>query len=503
MRGKAVPIKISFLCVSVFTKHFVASPRETMILNLEGTWMSSDIAIKVENLSKCYQIYDTPRDRLKQFVYPKAKGLIAPVGRLLGSRSPLAARLAPHNYYKEFWALKNVSFEVKKGETVGIIGRNGSGKSTLLQMICGTLTPTSGSVRTNGRIAALLELGSGFNPEFSGRENVYMNASILGLSQDEIDARFDDIAGFADIGVFIDQPVKCYSSGMMVRLAFAVQAQVNPDILIVDEALAVGDVKFQARCFDRLRQLKEEGTSILLVTHSSEQIVTHCSAALLLDSGKTIEAGEPRHVVNCYLDLLFGKKRKMLTESEQAQTDPTKTALEVIAECSMLSSDEDLFSTRPGYNPHEYRWGDGSAVILDYYLASDEEIFPSALTTGQRFALGVNIKFIGDLVRPIFGITFKTKEGVTIYGVNSETLDVDEFITFGKAGTIVHAKAFFSCHLAPGDYFVSFGVATQKGEEVIPHDRRYDAIHLQVRPTSKFFGLVDLSCDISTKLVTL
>lgn len=232
--------------------------------------MSSEIAIRVESLSKCYQIYDQPRDRLKQFVLPRLKRL---------------AGLPPKQYYHEFWALKDVSFEVKKGETVGIIGRNGSGKSTLLQMICGTLSPTSGSVTTHGRIAALLELGSGFNPEFTGRENVYMNASVLGLTKDEIDARFDEIAAFADIGEFIEQPVKIYSSGMMVRLAFAVQAQVEPNIMIVDEALAVGDAKFQAKCFERLKKLKESGTSILLVTHSTEQIVTHCSGLCCLIMG--------------------------------------------------------------------------------------------------------------------------------------------------------------------------------------------------------------------------
>ena len=189
--------------------------------------MSSEIAIKVENLSKCYQIYDQPRDRLKQFLLPRLQ-------RVVG--------LTPKQYYREFWALKDTSFDVKKGETVGIIGRNGSGKSTLLQMICGTLSPTTGSVATHGRIAALLELGSGFNPEFTGRENVYMNASVLGLTNDEIDARFDEIAAFADIGEFIEQPVKTYSSGMYSRLAFSIAINVDPEILIVDEALAVGEI---------------------------------------------------------------------------------------------------------------------------------------------------------------------------------------------------------------------------------------------------------------------
>ena len=197
----------------------------------------TDIAISVQNLSKCFQIYDNPRDRLKQFVLPRMQR-------------------EPKQYFREFWALKDVSFEIKKGETVGIVGRNGSGKSTLLQLICGTLNPTGGSVQTNGRIAALLELGSGFNPEFTGRENVYMNAAVLGLSKSEVDARFDDIAAFAEIGQFIEQPVKTYSSGMTVRLAFSIAINVDPEILIVDEALSVGDELFQRKCFSRIEAIR-------------------------------------------------------------------------------------------------------------------------------------------------------------------------------------------------------------------------------------------------------
>lgn len=451
--------------------------------------MSSDIAIKVENLSKCYQIYDNPRDRLKQFVLPRVKRAVAPLKQLVTRHPSLVT-----NYYKEFWALKDVSFEVKKGETVGIIGRNGSGKSTLLQMICGTLNPTSGSIQTNGRIAALLELGSGFNPDFTGRENVYMNAAVLGLRKDEVDARFDEIAAFADIGQFIDQSVKTYSSGMVVRLAFAVQSQINPEILIVDEALSVGDAKFQAKCFDRLRQLKENGTSILLVTHSSEQIVTHCSDAILLNDGMVLEFGEPRRVVNRYMDVLFGKQRKLVSKTNVALIEKNTVPIENDNRHS-LSAMEDVFSTRPGYNPHEYRWGDGTATILDFYLAAENEVYPSAVNTGQIVTLSVSIRFIEELVRPILGITIKTKEGVTVYGVNSETLDVDEFKHIGKQGTSF-AEAVFCCRLAPGDYFISLGLATKQGTEIIPHDRRYDAIHLHVRPDTTFFGLVDLGLSL-------
>lgn len=303
--------------------------------------MSSDAAIKVEGIGKCYQIYSKPRDRLLQMLMRGRK-----------------------QYFREFWALSDVSFEVPRGETVGIVGRNGSGKSTLLQIICGTLRPTNGHVETVGRIGALLELGSGFNPEFSGRENVYMNATLLGLNREEIGQKFDSIVDFADIGDFIDQPVKTYSSGMAVRLAFAVQAQVNPDILIVDEALAVGDAKFQARCFERLKQLKNNGTSILLVTHSTEQIVTHCSQAILLVNGRVAERGDPREVTNRYIDILFGKERK-IDDSALASKDSSSLPAKPDQPCStrcFLSTNIEEFSTHPGYNPHEYRWGDGLKI---------------------------------------------------------------------------------------------------------------------------------------------
>ena len=235
--------------------------------------MSSEIAIKVDNLSKCYQIYDAPQDRLKQML----------VGKLLRNTKP---------YYREFWALKDVSFEVKKGQTVGIIGRNGSGKSTLLQMICGTLNPTSGSVQTHGRIAALLELGAGFNPEFSGRENVYLNAEMLGLTIPEIDARFDDILAFADIGQFITQPVKTYSSGMFVRLAFAIAIHVDPNVLIVDEALSVGDIGFQNKCLIKIRELRSKGTTLLFVTHDIGTLQLICNHVIWLENGSVQSIGD-------------------------------------------------------------------------------------------------------------------------------------------------------------------------------------------------------------------
>lgn len=439
----------------------------------------SSIAIRVSNLGKCYHVYDAPHDRLKQFVIPRLL-------RLAGRES--------RDYFRQFWALKNVSFEVRVGETVGIVGRNGSGKSTLLQMICGTLSPTEGVIEVKGRIAGLLELGSGFDPEFTGRENVYMNASLLGLTRNEIESRLETILAFADIGRFIDQPVKTYSSGMVVRLAFAVQSQIDPDVLVVDEALSVGDAKFQAKCFERLRQLKARGTSILLVTHATEQVVAHCSTAILLDGGIQLQTGEPRNIVNRYMDLLFGKTgnaQRFPSGREAGALIMRNTA----PECD-LSSGDDCFAKRQGYNPHEYRWGDGDATILDFCLAADDQLYPSVVSAGQRIRLTLSIAFHRELHRPIMGITVKTKEGVTVYGVNSESLECDDFRQLGRCDSVVRTEAVFICRLAPGDYFISLGIATMQEGEVIPHDRRYDSIHLQVRPDSSFVGIANLNLEM-------
>lgn len=244
--------------------------------------MSSKSAITVHNVSKSYQLYNSPSDRLKQFIVPKVKSFFGG---------------EPRSYFREFWALKDINFEVNKGESVGILGRNGSGKSTLLQIITGTLFPTTGNVETKGRIAALLELGSGFNPEFTGRENVYVNGAILGLSREQVDAKFDSIAGFADIGAHLDQPVKTYSSGMLVRLAFAVQVQLEPEILIVDEALAVGDALFQKRCYQRLHQMIDRGVTLLFVSHDQESVRTLTNRAVLLRDGRMVAYGSSSDVV--------------------------------------------------------------------------------------------------------------------------------------------------------------------------------------------------------------
>ncbi|WP_225772513.1 ABC transporter ATP-binding protein [Pseudomonas sp. Marseille-Q5115] len=446
--------------------------------------MSSETyAIRVEDVSKCFHTYDKPIDRLKRSVVPRLQQWVGD---------------APTSYGKEFWALRNISFEVKRGETVGIVGRNGSGKSTLLQIICGTLTPTSGTVQTHGRVAALLELGSGFNPEFTGRENVFLNGALLGLTREEIDARFDAIAAFADIGEFIEQPVKHYSSGMAVRLAFAVQAQVDPDILIVDEALSVGDARFQAKCFERLRQLKENGTSILLVTHASEQVVTHCDRAVLLDRSRVEMLGKPRPIINRYLDLLFGRE-KQATPPPEDKTAPLKQAEGVPV---MNVEEGDHFLTRPGYNPHEYRWGDGSATLLDYHLRSGGRDFPAQVTSGETIELWLRFRFNRRVINPILGLTLKTKEGVTLYGTNSQLQSCGAIAKLGEADSTAKAKLTFNACLGSGDYFISLGLASQVGDSIVPHDRRYDVIHLCVAPTPQMLGLVDLAGAINVESVS-
>ena len=437
--------------------------------------MSSEFAIKVENLSKSYQIYQQPRDRLKQFILPRSR-------RMVG--------LPPMQYFRDFWALKDVSFEVKKGETVGIIGRNGSGKSTLLQLICGTLNPSSGSIQTNGRIAALLELGSGFNPEFTGRENVYMNGALLGFSDKEVEQRFDRILDFSGIGDFIDQPVKTYSSGMTVRLAFAVQAQSDPDVLIIDEALAVGDAKFQTKCFAHIKALKQRGTSILLVSHATEQIATHCDRAVFLNDGRVVTSGMPRDVINNYLDYMFGTER-VSDSVGLGMDDPA-----VLGESDeTLSVTEDLFHSHQTYNPHEYRWGDGAARILDFSVMSEEKNHPVTVYLGDQVRLRLSIAFFQEVVRPILGFTVKTKEGVTLYNTNSELQSCREIGAAGAVGDVIGASVSFKILFAPGEYFISVGVASRRPDgTVVPQDRRYDSIQLTVvsREQNNFTGFFDL-----------
>lgn len=444
--------------------------------------MHSDVAIRVHELSKTYRIFDSPRQRLQHWFS-------------LVRQKMVGGENSGHGH--EFQALRNISFEIAKGQTVGIIGRNGSGKSTLLQLICGTLTPTTGSIQAQGRITALLELGAGFNPDFTGRENIYLNAEILGLKRSEIESKLTEIIQFADIGDHLDQPVKTYSSGMYVRLAFAVQACIDPDILVVDEALAVGDAKFQAKCFDHLRRLKASGTSILLVTHSHEQIVMHCDHAILLNKGEMLASGTPRHVVNQYLDLLFGGDST--SDDTKGEPSPTKAAPTVKVGAQQLhnQTDTEAFSSHPTYNPGEYRWGDGRARILDFEIDCAGKRYPSHIPAGERVRIGLKVRYLQTIHEPIVGFSLKSKEGVVLFSCNTEMNPDYSAQAHGQTGSESEYEINFDFSLGAGDYFLSLGVASRDGAEVVPHDRRYDAIHLIGLPAHHFHGMVDLKGKIS------
>ncbi|MDO5056777.1 MAG: ABC transporter ATP-binding protein [Lautropia sp.] len=492
-----------------------------------------DIAIRVQGLTKCFLLYDRPGHMLKQMLVGRA-------ARLLGRQPP--------RYFREYWALKGLDFTIRRGEVVGIVGRNGAGKSTLLQILCGTLAPTGGTVEMRGRVAALLELGAGFNPEFTGRENVYLNGAILGISRAEIDRRFDDIAAFADIGEFIERPVKSYSSGMYVRLAFAVSACIDPDILIVDEALAVGDAKFQAKCFRRFEELVARGTTILLVTHSIDQITRHCDRAILLDGGVVHQIGPPKDVANTYLDLMFGVERAD-TSSSSATTasqvsvplapsaslaspgatgskaagvegadgtagaagfaadktaDPSAGTLHesVFPDFSALAGrvitrPPGRFEDRAGYNKDEFRWGSREVEIIDCMVTTNGVDHEVRLATGQQVLVVAWVRFRVDVLAPIFGLTIKTPDGVTVYGSNSRDFPGGPITRAVQAGEIVRVVFQMDLRIGAGDFLVSLGVAQEVGGgEVEPLDRRYDSLLINVRRQSRCQGLADFDMRV-------
>ncbi|MCX7086646.1 MAG: ABC transporter ATP-binding protein [Methylococcales bacterium] len=430
----------------------------------------SNIAIKVENLSKCYQIYDKPHQRLLQ--------------GFLGSKK---------QYYKEFWALKDVSFEIKKGETVGIIGRNGSGKSTLLQIICGTLTPTGGTVETYGRIAALLELGAGFNPEFTGHENVYMNAAVLGLTQDEIDARYNDIIAFADIGDFIEQSVKTYSSGMLVRLAFAVIAHVDADILVVDEALAVGDAFFTQKCMRFLRAFMETGT-VLFVSHDTGSVKNLCNHAIWLEKGNVLQEGSPKEVCELYLQAFYEAQQgnssttKLKEIKNQDITRPLKDQRLEFINASNLRNDLKIFE----FNPESASFGKGDAQITSVKFL-DKEGSPLAWVVGGELVTICVYAVAHKLIdAPIIGFSIKDRLGQVLFGDNTYVSYRDESLTC-EAGGNIHAEFTFLMPILPaGDYSVTVAFANGTQAQHVQHHWIYDAVLFRSESSSISTGLIGI-----------
>lgn len=433
--------------------------------------MSSNFAIKVEDLSKCYHIYDKPRDRLLQM--------------LMGGK---------RKYYREFWATKNISFDIKKGETVGIVGKNGSGKSTLLQMICGTLNPTAGSITTNGRIAALLELGSGFNPEFTGRENVYMNAAILGLSKEETDSRYDEILRFAEIGDFIDQPVKTYSSGMLVRLAFSVAINVDPQILVVDEALSVGDELFQRKCYSRIEAIKKSGATILFVSHSGAAITELCDSALLIDAGELLRSGKPKEIVGLYQKLLYApaEKREAIRDNiinNVQQEDPaSRSSAETLAEIDEFFDPHLKPTSTIEYEQNGARIENTRILNLDGRQVNN-------LKRRETYRYKYRVTFDKTVTNVRFGMLIKTTSGVELGGSHTAN-SLPSSIPIVEKSSVYDIEFTFNCHLNPGTYFMNAGVVgCLEGGDVYLH-RLLDVQMFRVipAPESLSTAIIDFGC---------
>ena len=410
------------------------------------------IALRVDNVSKQYRTYARPGDRLKETL--------------------TRGRLRRH---KEFWALQNVSFEIDKGAIVGIIGPNGCGKSTLLQIIAGTLEPTHGEVWHEGRIAALLELGAGFDPEFTGVENIYMNASLLGLSRRETDRLFPRIERFAEIGDFLSQPVKTYSSGMYVRVAFAIAASVEPDILIIDEALAVGDAVFQHRCLGRIKELHERGTTVLFVSHDAAAVRALCSRAILMKSGSLVVDGKPVDVLNHYQKIIMEREEAYRSESATATEGPAPTL--------------ELPPVR-----YTYRHGDGSAEIAGAVIVDGTDRPVEIAETGERLTLRIAARANADLEDPVIGFLIKNRHGIHSYGTNTKEQQVD--LGLARRGEVIEVSFAFNCSLGIDQYSISLAIHSASGHA---YDWLDGALFLRVTSLYHFEGVANLNAGVTVR----
>lgn len=423
-------------------------------------------AILVDGVAKCFHIYARPQDRLRQAVMPRLQRL---------------AGMAPRRYFNEFWALRNIDLRIDRGETVAIIGKNGSGKSTLLQVICGTLTPTAGEVGVNGRVAALLELGSGFNPEFTGRENVYLNGSILGLTRQQIDQRFEAITSFADIGEFIDQPVKTYSSGMYVRLAFAVIAHVDADVLVVDEALSVGDVFFAQKCMRFLRSFQERGGTLVFVSHSSAAVLNLCQRAIWLEAGNVVMDGPAKDVSEAYHARSYGMK--VASRAENSGTDMDGENQEITDACSMR-----VFR----FNPGAAAFGDGRARISSIVLAGRDGHQLSTIEGGESVRLVVEASVHADIESPVIGFFFKDMLGQYLFGTNTY-LQMGTSVRSVSKGKRLRAEfAFRMPWLPAGKYSFDAALADGTHADHVQNDWVFDGLVIESVSSTVSTGLVGL-----------
>lgn len=448
--------------------------------------MSSDgAAIRLRGLSKTFPVYRQPHHRLLHSLDPRRDG----------------------RWHREFQALRPLDLDIGRGETVGIVGRNGSGKSTLLQLICGTLAPTTGSVEVGGRIAALLELGAGFNPEFTGRENVYLNGAVLGLGRQELDERFDDIAAFADIGEFLEQPVKNYSSGMYVRLAFAVAINVMPDILVVDEALSVGDEAFQRKCFARIERIRESGATVLFVSHSAGTIIDLCDSALLLDRGELLARGTARNVVARYQKLVYTPEDR----AEQVREDIRReNAGGALWKPPAAAPAGEAAPGAPRPSAQQASWDEGmvpastvayenrGARIDDPHIETPGGERVNVLVAGAEYVYAYDVLVDRTLANVRCGMMLRSVTGVGIGGAVSSL--PGGALPVVERGARLRMRFRFRCLLAPGVYFANAGVLAALGEGEDYVDRRIDAAMFKVLPQPGRIatGLVDL--DVAPEL---
>jgi ABC-type polysaccharide/polyol phosphate transport system ATPase subunit len=416
--------------------------------------MSSKIAIRVDNLSKEYRIYSNPQKRLLE-LFARGK-----------------------HHHKRFKALQRVNIEIAEGTTVGIVGRNGSGKSTLLQLIAGTLTPTYGTVQVRGKIAALLELGSGFNADFTGRENVFLYGSIMQMTKVEVRERLEEILAFADIGSFIDQPIKTYSSGMHVRLAFSAAIHVDPDVLLIDEALAVGDPAFQLKCFEKISSFKKAGKTIVFVSHDINAISQFCDRVLVLAAGELAFDGNPLQAINVYKSLLFGGAGK-------SSGVPKK-----------LPPGEPLRSDTVVFNKNEHRYSTGEAEVFDVSLLNSDDAPQQVFLSNEDTTIVVRVRAARLIKEPVYGVIIKNKQGLEVYVKN--TLHERLSCAALAKGAMQEVRFKQKLHLSANDYFLSVGIAEVKNGEVIQLDRRSDVLQFKIIGTDAA-GIVNLNSVIELK----
>ena len=421
-----------------------------------------EIAIAVDHISKVYKLYDKPMDRMVE-----------------------ALGLTKKKKYREHFALSDVSFQVKKGECVGIIGTNGSGKSTILKIITGVLNPTGGTLTVNGRIQALLELGAGFNMEYTGIENIYLNGTMNGFTEQEIESRMQDILDFADIGDYVKQPVKTYSSGMFVRLAFSVAINIDPEILIVDEALSVGDVFFQAKCYHKFEEFKKMGKTIIFVSHDLSSVSKYCDRVVLLNQGVKLGEGSPKEMIDDYKRVLVGQYELPESKSESSLLNDEQIQVAVQKKAAKQDTSKLL------------EYGTKEAVIEQFYMTDDRGTESKSIIKGSELTIHMKVRFMADLPAPIFAFSIKTVKGTEITGTN--TMFEKAFLEPVKAGAVKDITFTQKMSLQGGEYLLSFGVTGYDGNDFQVYHRLYDALDLTVISDKNTVGFYDMDSKVMVK----